>query len=669
MISGNYTPSTAGPSGPPDGSLNYVAQGRWMGHGSPEGVVPGQIGDSYLDIDSGSEWGKIAGNRLKVGWHEEDDSDSSFIVTGGITARSNMDRWADRVDVKDFGARGLNTNDARDSDAFLAAIEVAKDRNTFIYMPDGIYRVNIPTDSRCGLVGASQRGVILRPYDSTKPVVLVDIGGFSGSSSNKERAEFKNFQINCLADNGVTPIAGTVGMRLGQHLSSYAGNSTNVYRNISIYGAGLDGLDIKDMTDCLFEHMNIEDSGRYGIYVENEASVQSSTFISVKARQNHSGIYLASGNHLQFFGCSFDSNRDRGIYHLRQSSSGPSSITYQNCWCENSGYNRTLVSSGSGESLIPATPDGQAAAIFLDGASSNQTIKDYNLLFLMCNISGAASDGHGGTVPYDIRADRGEALFDRCNFSLVSLGGFTSTKLRYSTGTAGTVHITLRQCATLNAAPTPAMYSSFPAPTILAGQSTSPSYGFFYDFEDVNGNRYSNKRAFGISGSPYGVLTPAYEGQVVFDNSGSGLPRRWTANGLTNTSWTQSLHMEQGSFTPIVAGQTTPGTATYSTQYGQYIKVGTSVTCWGRVAWSGHTGTGIMQMGGLPFTAANPQAAQACISGQSIDITGYVNISGLTSGGDDFFQIRKTNAVGTTVGLPIDASAQFDFDITYKASS
>ena len=46
-----------------------------------------------------------------------------------------------------------------------------------------------------------------------------------------------------------------------------------------------------------------------------------------------------------------------------------------------------------------------------------------------------------------------------------------------------------------------------------------------------------------------------------------------------------------GSWTPVAAGSSSSGTLTYTTQVGQYIRVGNQVTVWGRLAFSGSSGS------------------------------------------------------------------------------
>jgi hypothetical protein len=64
-----------------------------------------------------------------------------------------------------------------------------------------------------------------------------------------------------------------------------------------------------------------------------------------------------------------------------------------------------------------------------------------------------------------------------------------------------------------------------------------------------------------------------------------------------------SLYSE-GVWTPTLDG-TTPGTTTYSSQNGYYSRVGNLVTVIGSVNYTAATGTGNMEIGGLPFTIRN----------------------------------------------------------------
>ena len=62
---------------------------------------------------------------------------------------------------------------------------------------------------------------------------------------------------------------------------------------------------------------------------------------------------------------------------------------------------------------------------------------------------------------------------------------------------------------------------------------------------------------------------------------------------------------EAGEFTPTVTGSTTTGTGTYATRIGNYVRVGRLVFITISLKWTAHTGTGELQVEGLPFVAAD----------------------------------------------------------------
>jgi hypothetical protein len=60
---------------------------------------------------------------------------------------------------------------------------------------------------------------------------------------------------------------------------------------------------------------------------------------------------------------------------------------------------------------------------------------------------------------------------------------------------------------------------------------------------------------------------------------------------------------EEGTFTPTVAGTTTAGTASYTTQLGRYTKIGNMVYFNVYLIYSSGNGTGSLKINGLPFTS------------------------------------------------------------------
>jgi hypothetical protein len=90
-------------------------------------------------------------------------------------------------------------------------------------------------------------------------------------------------------------------------------------------------------------------------------------------------------------------------------------------------------------------------------------------------------------------------------------------------------------------------------------------------------------------------------GNATPSTSGSGItfPATQSASSDANTL----DDYEEGTWTPTIQGGSSAGTTTYSSQQGFYIKIGKLVICTADLAASATTGTGQLQIGGLPFTS------------------------------------------------------------------
>jgi hypothetical protein len=85
-------------------------------------------------------------------------------------------------------------------------------------------------------------------------------------------------------------------------------------------------------------------------------------------------------------------------------------------------------------------------------------------------------------------------------------------------------------------------------------------------------------------------------------------------------------------FTPVVQGSTSAGTATYASQLGTYVRVGPIVTFQLLLDWSGHTGTGDMQIAGFPYAAKTGEpTSDFWVFTSAITITGQATL-GISSG-------------------------------------
>ena len=136
-------------------------------------------------------------------------------------------------------------------------------------------------------------------------------------------------------------------------------------------------------------------------------------------------------------------------------------------------------------------------------------------------------------------------------------------------------------------------------------------------------------------------------------SSGQGIDFSATSNGSGTTTSELLNDYEEGSFTPVIAGGTTAGTATYTDQNGKYTKIGNCVHFRMDVIWSGHTGTGTLKITGLPFTIGqNYQSVGSVRFNQSGSANHYI------AGGFIYQTQFELNQI------PVGGGTPASFDIT-----
>jgi len=124
---------------------------------------------------------------------------------------------------------------------------------------------------------------------------------------------------------------------------------------------------------------------------------------------------------------------------------------------------------------------------------------------------------------------------------------------------------------------------------------------------------------------------------------------------------------EEGTFTPVLAGTTLAGTGTYTTQTGNYTKIGRLVYAKIAMTWTAHTGTGNMNITGLPFTPAGSGIGRSA---------GSMVISNITFGGTYLFaeiadSLASVVPTQVTTGaassrIPMDSTGTIIISISYQ---
>lgn len=154
---------------------------------------------------------------------------------------------------------------------------------------------------------------------------------------------------------------------------------------------------------------------------------------------------------------------------------------------------------------------------------------------------------------------------------------------------------------------------------------------------------------------------------VFYTNTGSGLTEKGrflAGGGLTFNGDTAAANAlddyEEGTFTPAIRGSSTAGTATYSQQNGIYTKIGRMVQFEIYVNWSGGTGTGNLQISGLPFTSANSNTFS------SASISYFNNIALAASGNVPLSYVENSSTVLAFLEMP--SGGGVNANVAYSAA-
>jgi hypothetical protein len=125
---------------------------------------------------------------------------------------------------------------------------------------------------------------------------------------------------------------------------------------------------------------------------------------------------------------------------------------------------------------------------------------------------------------------------------------------------------------------------------------------------------------------------------------------------------------EEGTWTPTLIGATTSGTGTYSRQVGRYTKIGNKVHVQGIVTWSAHTGTGVMRITGLPFTALNVTDLFSAVAFYTSNITSPANtiVQGYITHNTSFVTVTSVaTGGGAAANLTMDTAGEFLVSASY----
>jgi hypothetical protein len=127
-------------------------------------------------------------------------------------------------------------------------------------------------------------------------------------------------------------------------------------------------------------------------------------------------------------------------------------------------------------------------------------------------------------------------------------------------------------------------------------------------------------------------------------------------------------YIDQGSWTPIIAGSTAAGVGTYTVQAGTYTRIGNLVFLSGTVTWTAHTGTGNMLIQTLPFTSRNLANYHYDVTVNLSNIVlpaGTVQIMGEIQGSSTQIILEGTRTNNTNLPVSMDNTGTADISGFY----
>jgi hypothetical protein len=116
---------------------------------------------------------------------------------------------------------------------------------------------------------------------------------------------------------------------------------------------------------------------------------------------------------------------------------------------------------------------------------------------------------------------------------------------------------------------------------------------------------------------------------------------------------------EEGTWTPVVIGSSTAGSATYSSQGGTYLKIGGLVFFRCFIGWSSGTGSGQLIVTGLPFTCSGYTAVTISYPNNiNAGTNNYIANGFIEQSTTYFFPVQAPVGGGGTPALTYDAAGE-----------
>jgi hypothetical protein len=172
--------------------------------------------------------------------------------------------------------------------------------------------------------------------------------------------------------------------------------------------------------------------------------------------------------------------------------------------------------------------------------------------------------------------------------------------------------------------------------------------GFMWQTRDATGDL---NNVFKLDGDQNATLMT---GNLVIGTSGKGID--FSATAGTGTSELLADY-EEGTFTPVISGDSGAGTGTYTSQTGYYTKIGRQVTVEIVLSWTAHTGVGNILVAGLPFTCNTASQSAATMLAYNLSLTALNYLVGRVRANSTLIDVLQSPVGGGAWNpVPIDTN-------------
>lgn len=546
-----------------------------------------------------------SGGAAIVGWIRS---------AAGAVFRWVSDKLAERVSVKDFGAKGDGVTD--DSAAILAAVATGAK----LYFPQGTY-ITAPFSHTAGIYGDGPEKTIIQAKAGSvgylvsikstngqyatvvsEIQLLANGAGQSGllmneSTATVERVRCQNFDTVGIALGDIAHSSGCFWVRVCETFivmtggtgvlleASPAAANANELQNVYISGTFVTGIEIRANANRVMggtvewragcvDAYKVSGHGNIieGIYTEAVAGAQPTNLFNITGNNNTCrDIWLQASLSNSLYSKITNTgmgNRIEVGKNLRYTSYLPQSNknyfpgpSFKRFTGTNQPYGFVNIGAGAVQDLTTTyfgnpTLKMSVAASFLNASC-----------YLLLDANSATD--------YPVQAFQGRtvSISVACMTTLAGYGGLTYTILAPSGNINGD-----SQCTHTGSGNWEIFTDSFKVPADAT--------------QIIIALRTSRTNAAGTGDIWFAAPS------VTFGRSAAALTDMLQS---VNDISAEAL----GTFTPVVTGTTVAGVGTYTTQSGRYQRLGNRVFFEIALVWTAHTGTGNISITGLPYTSVN----------------------------------------------------------------